>query len=189
MPRRLLLLEHLSLDGFLAGPNGEMDWIHVDESLFAASMPIYANADAALFGRTTYAMMAGYWPTAGDSPDASEHDKTHSRWLNTSTVYVASNTLREAPWGATGWATIVKPDDVASIKHGDGGDIVLIGSVRLARACLAADLVDEMWLFINPVLLGEGMSLFGARANRLTLDLRDVRTYGGGVTGLHYAAA
>ena len=74
-----------------------MDWIHVDEELFAASVPIYANADAALYGRTTYDMMANYWPTAGDSPDASEHDKGHSSWLNRATVYVASNTLRRPP--------------------------------------------------------------------------------------------
>jgi dihydrofolate reductase len=189
VPRRLLLLEHLSLDGFLAGPNGEMDWIHVDEDLFAASLPIYANADAALYGRTTYDMMANYWPTAGDAPDASEHDKGHSSWLNRSTVYVASNTLREAPWGTSGSAIVVKPDAIADLKQTDGGDIVLIGSVSLARACVAANLIDEMWLFVNPVVLGGGMPLFSSRDQRLSLQLRDVQTFAGGVACLHYAAA
>ena len=110
--RRVLLLEHLSLDGFLAGSNGEMDWIHVDEELFAASAPIYAHADAAIFGRTTYEMMAAYWPTAGDSPDAGPHDVAHSRWLNRSTVFVFSNTLQSAPWSASRTATVVPAPDL-----------------------------------------------------------------------------
>ena len=86
--RRVLLLEHLSLDGFLAGPHGEMDWIRVDDELFAASGPIYAHADAAIFGRHTYAMMAAYWPTAAQQPGAGPHDISHARWINNSTVYV-----------------------------------------------------------------------------------------------------
>src|SRR4051812_47729561 len=154
-----------------------MNWIHVDEGLFAATSPIFAHADAALFGRTTYHMMAGYWPTAGDSPDASEHDKAHSRWINSSIVYVVSHALQQAPWGESATATIVKTDDVAraitDLKQQPGGDIVLIGSATLARACVANALVDEMWLFVNPVVLGDGMPLFSSSSQRLTLALRD----------------
>ena len=73
---------HTSLDGFVAGPNGEMNWIYVDDALFDFVATMTDKADTALYGRVTYEMMQGYWPTAGDQPDASKHDKEHSAWYN-----------------------------------------------------------------------------------------------------------
>ena len=190
--RNVLLLEHLSLDGFLAGPTGEMDWIHVDEDLFAANTPIFQTADAAIFGRTTYAMMAAYWPTAADNPDAGPHDIAHSRWINNSTVLVFSNTLTDAPWGEHRSATIVAttglPGTVHQLKQQSGGDMVLIGSASLARAFVADGLVDDYYLFLNPVILGAGMPLFPANKAPRNLDLVDTTRYGCGVVGLHYTA-
>jgi dihydrofolate reductase len=189
----MLLLEHVSLDGFLAGPHGEMDWIHVDDELFASSTPMYAHADAAIFGRVTYGMMAGYWPTAGDAPDASEHDVAHSRWINNATVYVFSNTLTAAPWGDHGHAVVVPvhADGLAAavdrLKQQPGGDMVLIGSAGLARDFVAHDLVDEFYLFVNPVILGQGLSLFAHREHSQSLTLVESHPYPSGVVQLHYS--
>src|SRR3954470_14000335 len=112
--RRIVLLEHMSLDGFLAGPNGEMEWIRVDDdAMWEYVTALTANADTAIFGRTTYQMMESYWPTAGDAPDASQHDRDHSNWLNNSRVLVVSKSMRAARWGATREAEVVR--DVAEL--------------------------------------------------------------------------
>src|SRR5689334_21295359 len=91
--RKLISSMHISLDGFVGGPNGEMDWIHVDADLFDFVGKMTDNADAALYGRKTYEMMEGYWPTAGDQPNASKHDIEHSTWYNKVQKIVISNTL------------------------------------------------------------------------------------------------
>src|SRR6266542_2453188 len=134
--RKLVLLEHVSLDGFVAGPNGEMDWISVDDELFDYVHPIVASADTAIFGRVTYELMQAYWPTAGDSPDATRHDVEHSRWLNNATKLVFSRTLTAAPWGTSGSVQLIKDnvaDEVRRIKQQPGSDLVMIGSASLAR--------------------------------------------------------
>jgi len=69
---------HVSLDGFISGPDGEMDWIKVDDQLFEYGHQRIRDCDAALYGRKTFEMMEGYWPTAADQPDASTHDREHS---------------------------------------------------------------------------------------------------------------
>ena len=76
--RKLVLFMHTSLDGFVAGPNGEMDWINVDEEIFDHAEQRTHKADTALYGRVTYQMMESYWPTAADQPAATKHDIDHS---------------------------------------------------------------------------------------------------------------
>src|SRR5436853_7158414 len=80
--RRLVLFMHTSVDGFVAGLNGEMDWINVDDDMFEYAGKQTDLADTALYGRITYQMMESYWPTAADQPNATKHDIQHSRWYN-----------------------------------------------------------------------------------------------------------
>ena len=87
---------HISLDGFVAGPNGEMDWIKVDEELFDHVGQRIREGDTALYGRVTYQMMEAYWPAAGEEPNASKHDKEHSMWYNKAHKIVISNTMKDA---------------------------------------------------------------------------------------------
>ena len=88
--RKLIISLHTTLDGFAAGPNGEMDWINVDEEMFEYAARRTNEADTALYGRVTYQMMESYWPTAGDQPNATKHDKQHSSWYNKVTKVVLS---------------------------------------------------------------------------------------------------
>src|SRR6266446_6833363 len=92
--KKLVLFMHTSLDGFVAGPKGEMDWIHVDEDLFEYAGKRTNEADRALYGRVTYQMMESYWPTAADKPEATKHDIEHSRWYNKVAKVVASKTMQ-----------------------------------------------------------------------------------------------
>src|SRR3979409_1602991 len=92
--RKLVLFMHTSLDGFVAGPNGEMDWIKVDDEMFEYVGKRTNGADTALYGRVTYQMMEGDWPTAADRPNATKHDIEHSRWYNKVAKIVLSRTMR-----------------------------------------------------------------------------------------------
>src|SRR6476661_7137311 len=93
--RKIISFMHISLDGFVAGPNGEMNWIKVDEELFDHIGNRISQTDAALYGRKTYDMMEGYWPTAADKPGASKHDIEHSAWYKNAHKIVLSRTLKE----------------------------------------------------------------------------------------------
>src|SRR6059058_560689 len=93
--RKLIFFMHTSLDGFVAGPNGEMNWINVDEEMFDFVATMTDQADTALYGRVTYEMMQSYWPTAGEEPNASKHDKEHSKWYNNVSKVVLSKTMQE----------------------------------------------------------------------------------------------
>lgn len=72
--RKLIISEHTTLDGFIAGPNGEMDWIRLDDAMFDLVGQFTNEANTALYGRVTYQMMEAYWPTAAEKPNATKHD-------------------------------------------------------------------------------------------------------------------
>src|SRR5689334_13463900 len=93
--RHLLFFMHTSLDGFVAGPNGEMNWIKLDEAMFDFVATMTAQSDTALYGRVTYEMMQSYWPNAGEQPNASKHDKEHSAWYNKVSKVVLSKTMQD----------------------------------------------------------------------------------------------
>ena len=170
----------------MAGPNGELDWIHVDSEMFDAGARVTDAADTAIFGRTTYQMMASYWPTAGEQPGASKHDVNHSRWINAATKLVFSRTLDSSDWANT---TFVK-DDIAGtigrLRQEPGKDLVLIGSASVARQFIRLGLVDDFWINVNPVVLGGGMPLFPPEGARSNLRLVESTVFGSGVAGLHY---
>jgi len=184
--RHLIFFMHTSLDGFVAGPNGEMNWIKVDDEIFDFVATMTDKADTALYGRTTYEMMQGYWPTAGDAPDASKHDKEHSAWYKQVSKVVLSTTLSEEGLENTTVISDQLADNINQIKQQDGKNILIFGSPRASHSLLAEGLVDEFWLFVNPVLLGEGMPLFKGIKEQTQLKLVESKTFGCGVIGLHY---
>src|SRR5579875_70003 len=92
--RKIISFMHISLDGFVAGVNGEMDWIKVDEEIFDHVGKRISEGDTALYGRITYQMMEAYWPTAGNEPGASKHDIEHSQWYKNAHKIVLSETMK-----------------------------------------------------------------------------------------------
>src|ERR1043165_1372788 len=158
--RKLISFMHISLDGFVAGPKGEMNWIKVDEEIFDFVATITEKADAALYGRVTYEMMQGYWPTAGDEPDASKHDKEHSAWYNKVPKIVLSRTLSAEGLNNTTVISDNLVDNINKIKNLDGKNILIFGSPSASHSLLSQGLIDEFWLLVNPILLGQGMPLF-----------------------------
>jgi dihydrofolate reductase len=184
--RHLIFFMHTSLDGFVAGPNGEMNWIKVDDEIFDFVATMTDKADTALYGRITYEMMQGYWPTAGDAPDASKHDKEHSAWYKQVSKVVLSTTLNDEGLENTTVISDQLADNINKIKQQDGKNILIFGSPRASHSLLAEGLVDEFWLFVNPVLLGEGMPLFKGVKETTQLKFVESKTFSCGVIGLHY---
>jgi dihydrofolate reductase len=186
--RKLTLFMHVSLDGFVAGPNGEMEWIHVDEEIFDYVGRRTAEASTALYGRVTFEMMDNYWPAAGEQPEASRHDVEHSEWYNRVPKVVLSRTLDA---GDRSDLVVIREDlsrQIDRLKQQPGGEILMFGSPTAAHALMAEGLIDEYWLFVNPVLLAQGIPLFGGLRERQPLRLIETHRFPSDVVCLHYAA-
>jgi dihydrofolate reductase len=176
---------HTSLDGFVAGPNGEMNWIRVDDEIFDFVGTMTAQADTALYGRVTYEMMQGYWPEAGNRPDASKHDKEHSAWYNSVSKVVLSRTMQNSGLQDTQVISDQLSVNINQLKQKEGKNILIFGSPGASQSLLNEGLVDEFWLFVNPVILGKGMPLF-KDVGTTSLRLVESKTFACGVIALHY---
>ena len=182
---------HMSLDGFVAAPNGELDWVKVDEEMFDYVHKRISEGDTALYGRVTYQMMESYWPTAGDKPTATKHAIEHSKWYKKVHKVVLSKTMKEASPIAIGLTNtkIISDnlsDRINEIKHQAGKDILLFGSPTATHSLIQLNLIDGYWLFVNPIILGRGIPLFVDIKEKIKLQLLTTRQFTCGVTELNY---
>ncbi|RVT73941.1 dihydrofolate reductase [Flavobacterium sufflavum] len=189
--RKLIFFMHTSLDGFVAGPKGELNWANVDEELFDFVATMTDTADTALYGRVTYEMMQSYWPNAGKQPNASKHDKEHSAWYNKVSKVVLSKTMSEKGLENTTVIGDQLADNINKIKKQSQSlsgekNILIFGSPSASQSLLNLGLIDEFWLFVNPVLLGQGIPLFKGVTKTTQLKLIESKTFSCGVIALHY---
>jgi dihydrofolate reductase len=185
--RRIISFMHISLDGFVAGPNCEMNWIKVDQEIFDYVGKRIGEGDTAMYGRKTYQMMEAYWPTAGDKPGASKHDVEHSKWYKDVHKVVLSRTMKEQDLTNTTIISDNLAERLAEVKGQEGGDILLFGSPTATHSLIEQDLIDGYWLFVNPIILGRGIPLFKGFKDKVKLTLLpDSRQFASGVTELNY---
>ncbi len=185
--RKIISFMHISLDGFVAGPNGEMNWIKVDEEIFDHVGIRIRETDSALYGRATYEMMENYWPNAGDEPNASKHDIDHSKWYNKAHKIVLSKTMRDADLPNTTIISDNLSDRISKIKQQAGTEILLFGSPTATHSLIQQNLIDGYWLFVNPIILGQGIPLFVDIKEKIKLKhLPATRQFACGVTELNY---
>jgi dihydrofolate reductase len=185
---KIISFMHISLDGFVAGPNGEMNWIKVDEEIFDHIGKRIAETDSALYGRITYQMMENYWPDAGNKPGASKHDIDHSAWYNKAHKVVLSTTLDEADLTNTTIINDKLSERINEIKQQGDKEILLFGSPTATHALMQLNLIDGYWLFVNPIVLGQGVPLFAQVKDKIKLKLLTTRQFTSGVTELNYVA-
>lgn len=186
--RKVILFMHMSLDGFIAGPNGEMDWIAVNDEIFQDVIALQPAMDTALLGGTLYQDMVGYWPGVPANPESSPMDREHAQWLNSAPKLVFSNTLPGVDWEN---ARIVRGDiaeEIAAVKAQPGKNLILFGGAAIAQSFMQRGLIDEYRLNVNPVILGGGKHLFANLNDRLNLKLINTKAYSNGVLSLVYAA-
>jgi len=184
--RKTIAFMHVSLDGFVAGLNGEMDWIKVDEEIFDYVGLRISKGDTALYGRVTYQMMEDYWPTAGDKPEATKHDIEHAKWYNKVHKIVLSKTLKGTDLTNTEIISDNLSDRINEIKQQAGGEILLFGSPTATHSLMQQNLIDGYWLFVNPVILGQGIPMFEDIKDKTILKLLNTRQFNCGVTELNY---
>lgn len=184
--RKIISFMHISLDGFVAGPNGEMNWIKIDEEIFDHVGKRISRGDTSLYGRVTYQMMESYWPTAADKPNASKHDIEHSAWYKDVHKLVLSKTMKEGELTNTTIISDNLADRINEIKQQGDKEILLFGSPTATHALIQQNLIDGYWLFVNPIVLGQGIPLFTNIQDKIKLKLLGTQQFTSGVTELNY---
>lgn len=184
--RKLVSFMHISLDGFTTNSKGQMDWVLAGEEMFGIAGEQTLKSDTALYGRGTYDIMEAYWPTAADQPNASKHDIEHSAWYKNVQKIVVSTTLKTSELKNAKLISENLPDEIRKLKNEKGKEIVMFGSPTLSRSLMDENLIDEYWLFVNPILLGQGNSLFKNLSHEIKLKLLTSKTLASGLVCLHY---
>ncbi|MFN8453196.1 MAG: dihydrofolate reductase family protein [Anaerolineae bacterium] len=184
--RKVVVFMHISLDGFAAGPNGELDWISYNEELERYAEEVVSTVGSPLYGRVTYHMMESYWPTVLTDPAASKHALEHAQWVENVPKIVFSKTLDQVEWNNTRLIKNNIAEEVAKLKQQPGKDLVIFGSPGLTHTFMRLGLIDEYRLTVNPVILGRGIPLFKNINDRIDLKLLETKTFQSGVIGLHY---
>ena len=187
--RKIITTTWVTLDGFIAGPNGEMDWVIVDEEMGTYEDDLVSAADTLLLGRVTYQSFAGSWPYVPDNPNASEGEKEYARKLNAMRKIVFSKTLPTVEWNNSSLVKEVFPEDITKLKQEPGRDMLIYGSASIVRTLTNHGLIDEYQLLVHPVVLGSGKPLFQDIRDRRKLQLVKTKTFPSGVVGLYYQPA
>ena len=185
--RKIIVTTWITLDGFLAGPNGEMNWVMVDQEMGQYEVDLVSSADTLIFGRVTYESFAGSWPHVPENPSVSEGEKEYARILNSMRKIVFSKSLEKAEWNNSQLMKEVLPEEITRMKQEPGKDMVIYGSASIVQALTNLGLIDEYQLLVHPVVLGSGKPLFTGIAKPVQLRLSQTKSFPSGVIGLYYA--
>jgi dihydrofolate reductase len=186
--RKLKLQMQLSVDGYVAGPNGEMDWMRWDwgDDIKNYVKEFTAPVDTLLLGRKLAEGFIPHW--AGLMQDPATADHFTKKMVDTHKV-VFSKTLKESAWENTVLATGDLVEEVNKLKAMDGGDLVTYGGASFTSALIKAGLIDEYHLFINPAAIGDGMPIFKQLEGKLSLKLIKSQAFEIGIVVLFYVPA
>ena len=181
--RKLVVFNHVTLDGYFVDMNGDMSWAHKNDAEWKTFAEGNAKGDGPLlFGRITYELMASYWPT----PLASKNDPVLAERMNNLPKVVFSRTLDKASWNNT---KLVKGDMVAEIrkmKKEPGEGMAILGSGSIVSQLAQEGLIDQYQIVVNPIVLGKGRTMFDGIKRKLTLKLASTRAFGNGNVFLCY---
>ena len=180
--RKIFISNFVSLDGYLAGPGGDLSWHIVTDEFLKYAEDMLEQVDTILFGRLTYEMMAAYWPT--------EHVKTTdpviAAKMNSLQKIVFSRTLDSVDWENSSLMNDNIENTMRKLKELPGKDMVILGSGTIVSAFTQMGLIDEYRILINPVILGDGKPHFTGIADRKQLELTDVKRFSSGLVLLTY---
>jgi dihydrofolate reductase len=180
--RKIIVFENVTLDGFMAGPNGEIDWAIRDDEVTQSSQEGQDSTDLFLFGRVTYEMMASFWPTsAGKSANP-----VFAEVLNNTPKIVFSTTLKKADWQKTEVMKELNKDELLKLKQLPGKNMMIFGSGTIVNQLTKLGLIDEYQLMVNPIVLGKGKPLFKDTPERINLKLVKTKPFNSGLVLLQY---
>lgn len=180
--RKVIFQMMLTLDGFFEGPNREIDWHIMDEEMNNFAIDFLNNVDTLLFGRVTYQLMADYWP----SPSAASDDPIVADKMNNLSKIVFSKTLEKVAWKNTKLVRNNIVEEILKLKPQPGKDMAIFGSSDLAVTLIQRGLIDEYRIIVNPVVIGNGKTLFKGIKDRFNLKLLKTKTFRSGNVLLYY---
>lgn len=186
--RKLIVSMNVTLDGFMAGPNCELDWhfkLWDVEMMETLSEQLFA-ADTILLGRVTYNAMARFWPMKAKDLSGTKADIAFAEMMNKYTKIVVSKTLQEATWGNSKLIKNNLVKEVTKLKNEEGRDVIIFGSGKLSSALIKASLVDEYSIWVHPVILGKGKPFFRKMQESLNIELAATQIFKSGVVILNY---
>lgn len=183
--RRLVVFNHVSLDGYFVDANGDMSWAKADHQDPEWDAFVAGNASGGgvlVFGRITYEQMASFWPTAF----ATEHMPVVAKGMNSMPKVVFSRTLDQVSWNNTKLVKGDLPGEVRKMKEEPGDGMVILGSGSIVSQLTQQGLIDEYQVVVNPIVLGKGRTMFEGVKEKLTLRLTKTRAFGNGNVFLCY---
>jgi dihydrofolate reductase len=188
-PRAFIAALQMSLDGYIQGADGEIDWV----DSWNDALDLVPNADAAIIGGGTYPGYEQLWGTIAADPqggttmlgrEVTEGEAEYARWTQKAPHYVLSTTLGQASWET---AHLVRDvSDLRSLKDQPGGPVYVIGGAALVSSLLNAGLIDELRLIVHPIILGGGKAPFAGVTDRRTFELTQSRAGQAGRVVLGY---
>ncbi|GGS52071.1 hypothetical protein GCM10010156_08410 [Planobispora rosea] len=181
--RKLKLQVQTTVDGYMAGPNSEMDWMKFP---WTPDLETYIDAlsksvDCIVLGRK---LAEGFIPTWASGPEGESQESID--WMNNTPKVVISNSLTESPWENATVAGGDLTEVVNRLKAQPGGDIIVYGGSTLVSSLIAADLIDELHLFVNPTAIGTGLPVFPGAGAYKRFRLVGTHPFECGITGMHY---
>ncbi|HEY9086726.1 MAG TPA: dihydrofolate reductase family protein [Anaerolineaceae bacterium] len=186
--RRLVVFNHVSLDGYFTDANGDMSFAQnpAQDARWDEFVESNASGDGELlFGRVTYDMMASFWPT----PIAAEHMPHMAERMNRYPKIVFSRTLEQVDWNNTRLVKDNLVESVRRLKTEPGPDLLIFGSGTIVSQLAQADLIDEYQVVLNPVILGAGRTMFTGLPGNQPLKLKQARAFDNGNVWLCYERA
>ena len=179
---------NITLDGFMSGPNCELDW-HFQSWTKDMADSFYEqlrNADTILLGRVTYGAMAKYWPYKVTDLSFPREDLAFAGLMNDYTKLVFTKTLTSPGWSNSKLVNGNLEDEIVKLKRRPGKDMIIYGSGKVVATLIQSGLVDEYQLWVHPVLLGNGKPLFPVLKDNLKMKLCKTKTFSSGVVALYY---
>ena len=189
--RKLKLQMQVSIDGFVAGINGEMDWMvwNWDDVIKKYAGDLTESIDTVVMGRVLAQGMSGYWPAVAKNPDSSKEDLYMAEKLNGLPKVVFSKTITSLDWTNVRITADDVTEVIADLKRQEGKDIIMYGGASFVSSLIKLNLIDEYHFFINPSILGNGMPIFQDVKDRLKLNLIKATAGESGIVILHYEPA
>ena len=183
--RKIIFSIPITLDGYIEGPNRELNWVIADDELHDFYSQLLKNADMSLYGRVTYELMVSYWPTAPDDSSIPESMVRFANTLNPMHKVVFSKTLKNVGWNTKVVDSII-PEEILKMKSEQGKDILLGGGASIAQTFMQHKLIDEFQLLVQPVAIGIGKPLFNGIHDMLKLNFQWSQAFHSGAIALCY---
>ncbi|TVP41848.1 dihydrofolate reductase family protein [Candidatus Nitrosocosmicus arcticus] len=183
--RKLRLQVQMSVDGCIAGPNNEMDWLVWDDDYLKYLNDITESVDTIIMGRKMVKGFIPYWREVANKPDDPMYEIA-KKMIETPKI-VFTKSLNKSEWPNTEIATGDLKDEITKLKNLDGRDIIVYGGISFDSSLIKEKLIDEFYLFINPIILGSGKTIFKDFKEIQKLTLIESKVFDCGLVLLHYA--